>query len=200
MTMTTSEFLGYLDKAVAAAINNSPDKPCCSKGCHHCCDEPLYVDKREMEHMLEGYPAEKLEGLKQRLLVWLEKAKPLLTVSPDPRTGLLDAFAWRDAKITCPFLEGGLCSVYERRPMGCRMFLALGNPDNCAMPMRKKQLIAEHDWSWPGWKTLMEAWLGSTDMLTMDHLGVMMAKQLLGLDVPSSVTINQPIEVIDEEQ
>jgi Fe-S-cluster containining protein len=44
---------------------------------------------------------------------------------------VLDYFRQR---VPCPFLEDSMCSIYEHRPIACREYLAVSDPENCANP------------------------------------------------------------------
>jgi Fe-S-cluster containining protein len=186
--MTTKEWMSEIDRLTKEEIETSAFKPCCSKGCSHCCDEPLYVDSVEVDYMLEGLDANQLARIKERTAEWLQKVQPFLSEEPGG-DGLIDAFPYRDAKITCPLLENNECMVYERRPMGCRMFFATGNPDDCRMPMRRRQRIAHISMEQPQWRGLFSRWFSDRKPgdTIMDHLGVLLANKLLGLKIKSSV-------------
>jgi len=194
--MTASEFLNWIDYFITKSVEKAEQKPCCSKGCHHCCDEVAYAEMREVDHIIAGMSPELKERAKERLRLWLVKVKPMLEKEPGAE-GYIDAFEYRDLKITCPLLEDGLCSVYERRPMGCRLFMATGSPDNCAMPMRRKQTILDVDYAANEkfWKGLMGQWTFSQPgTYITDHLGVLLAERLLG-EHPES-TMRRIIEVV----
>src|ERR1041385_6084233 len=135
--MTSIEFNKLIDERIARAMANPrSEKSCCSKGCSQCCSEPLFVDEREMENMLEGLTPEQLQRIKDRTREWYDKVNGHLDINMPKST------YWLQLKAECPFLHNKLCSVYERRPMSCRMYLAIGNPKDCSLPMREHQKIA----------------------------------------------------------
>lgn len=76
----------------------------CSKGCSHCCSIDVQLTTLEAEYIQvhTGVPA-RTDG---RLSTGHRKACPFLT-------------------------EAGACGIYEHRPLVCRMFHALGDPENC---------------------------------------------------------------------
>jgi len=166
--MTTKEFHRTIDSVLA----RTKIEHCCTKGCCHCCSEPLYVDSREADYLLEGVPAELREQVKENTKRWAEKAQPLLSQN------MPNAFAWRWLDNPCPFLIGTTCSVYERRPVGCRVFFAKENPENCKMPAREHQKVASFT---P--ETMAAAcapYFLDQGRVEMDHLGCFLAETLLG--------------------
>lgn len=179
--MKASEFMAEIDRLIAMAMAGSTVKPCCRAGCSSCCSEPLYSSEVEVDHMLEGLTDDQRKRVEDRTKEWVTKAEAFFATSKLRPDGLHDAFEYRDAKIECPFLENHLCMVYERRPMGCRTFFAIGNPDHCKMPERRTQLIAEFDFSQNGWMNLMHQWTDSGDLdlkLTNDHMGIILHNRL----------------------
>lgn len=192
--MTASVFLGWIDKIVAKSVEQSTFKPCCAKGCHHCCSEALYADGREVDYIVAGFTEDQRQRVAERTKAWLVKAEPMLRMVPTIKDEVLDALVYRNQNLPCPLLEGGLCMVYERRPMGCRTFLATGDPNDCAMPMRKHQKFAEFDWGNRTWVQLWQAWFADTNRAVMDHVGVLLAERLLGEHPQSTVRREMEIE------
>lgn len=162
----------------------------CCKNCTtpHCCDEPVSSDLNEVRYALELLTPEQIEGVKQRLRVWLDKVEPSgLLAEKEP-----NAMAWRNLKATCPLLVDGRCSVYARRPFGCRMHFAHKNPENCAMPARTHQKYA-------GFldnimAQLCAPYFMEAKRLTFDNLGVLLAEILLEKKIHSGS--RQEIEVV----
>ena len=176
--MKASEFMAEVDRLTEMALDSSPIKPCCSRGCSHCCSEPLYSSAEEVDYMLEGLTKEQRKRVEERSVIWTIKAEVFFATSKLRGDGMHDAFEYRDANIVCPFLEGNLCMVYERRPMGCRTFFAMGNPDQCKMPDRRHQLIAEFDFGHPKWMELWTKWFTGKTSLSHDHMGIILFNRL----------------------
>lgn len=96
----------------------------CKPGCALCCTSKLYTTSVEAEYLLEG--------LKERELSLVNA----FNLYPRPKrthnqlallyyTGQEPAFEEEGPITACPFLtEEGLCSVYERRPLICRIQLS----------------------------------------------------------------------------
>lgn len=175
--MTTKEFYAALDERISK-VNGLEDAACQGKGCYHCCYEALYVDEREADLMLETLPKEEHLALSVRTRAWLEKVRPLL-----PHPYPIDGLEWRKLGAACPFLVNNACSVYNVRPMGCRMFFACGKAEDCAMPAREHQKIAH----FPPWfeADIAAKWFKSADTIRMDHLGCFLLRKVCGHGVPS---------------
>lgn len=167
-----------IDRYIAKTFADSPQlKPCCHIGCSACCSEPVYASEAEVLHILEILTPEQISAVKARLLEWLARTKPLMNQD------MPDAVEYRKLNAPCVFLQGGLCSVYSRRPHGCRVWFALTNPENCDLPARKHQKYTIFP------ETLFEA-IGSitcvNDKLILDHMGVLLAEKLLGIKMSSA--------------
>lgn len=88
----------------------------CRRGCDHCCHIPLAVTTAEA-----------------RLLAQVSGRAMSMPASATPLQNLDEAMALRlsangghDAG-PCPFLQAGMCSVYDHRPVACRTHF---NPDD----------------------------------------------------------------------
>jgi Fe-S-cluster containining protein len=171
-----------LDRFIAQVFTAHPEaKPCCLPGCCACCSEPVYASEAEVLHLLEYLTPEQTAEVKIKLPAWLAPTAPLLPQN------MPDAVAWRSLRAPCVLLKNGLCSVYPRRPMGCRVWFALKNPDQCELPHRRHQLYA----SFPTDRvagTINEL-VFVNDRFILDHLGVLLAEKLLGLKIPSGSRI-----------
>lgn len=160
------------DRVAAREIARSEFKPCCRVGCSACCYEPAYAIRAEIEHALKLLTPEQLEMVKAKTKVWVKKAEASGLLNGE----LADATQWRLNAIACPFLEGALCSIYARRPIGCRVFFAKGDPADCDMPMRQHQLyasFANHIMD-EICRPLLES--EEVDCRDADHIGVLLAE------------------------
>ena len=149
---------------------------CCRAGCFACCSEAVYAGEVEVLHILESLTAEQVEELKPKIEAWIEKTKPLLNQN------LPNATAYRQLNAPCVFLKNGLCSVYDRRPYGCRVWFAFKNPADCELPARTDQKYANF---MPGIAQYCGA-LSLNDWMVADHLGVLLAKYVLKRKVYSA--------------
>jgi len=130
--------------------------------------------------MLESLSPEQFSEVTENTSRWLARSQVLL------HQKMPSALDWRRLEVPCPFLKNGRCSVYARRPSGCRTFFALNDPDNCKMPAREHQLFTKLNpeemasLSWP--------FIEAAKKVTMDHLGVFLARKLLQTKVRSGAT------------
>lgn len=77
----------------------------CEPGCHACCGIVPF-NKAECDAAVKVRPLEQWEPFGEG--AWVP-ASALVTMS-------------------CPFVSGGCCTVYETRPMVCRLFGAVDHP------------------------------------------------------------------------
>lgn len=166
------------DRAIASELAKAPQfQPCCKAGCSACCSEPVYCSEAEALHIIESLRPADLDEVRTKLQEWLFKTACLRDKE------FPDANHWRLLDAPCPLLKNGLCSVYERRPLGCRAWFALKHPDLCQMPHRRHQLFAQFH---P--KVFIPAGppVSVGGRTIYDHLGVLLAEKLLGLEIPSA--------------
>lgn len=164
---------------------------CPGKGCSACCYEPVYCERREVEHALGRLPPRIRDYVKRRTRDWLAAVEP---------SGLLNekeplVFPWRALRAACPFLyqekvelngyHRGLCLIYQDRPVSCRMHCVLGPPEHCYDDeARKEQKYPKSE------EVLMHMALTMRELFertTYDNLGVWCAEMLLGKKMPPSI-------------
>lgn len=155
-------------------------KPTCAKGCHACCSEAIYVLADEAKLVLKSIPPEELPGVVERTRVWVERAEA---------TGMLKVntphvFAYRQAKLLCPLLKDGLCLVYKDRPLGCRGHLAIDDPALCHDDHKRleQRFVNGYVFINQARDTMVK---GSKRPVVGDHLGVFLARKLLGIETSS---------------
>lgn len=117
------KFLESIDCDLSKIFEYQGEYLCCKEGCSRCCERGDYpLSRLEFEYLKYGF--DKLEINIQNIIL---KSIELLKLAEK------DSYA-------CPFLIGGMCSVYKYRPFVCRAFGVLtvdanGNPTFpfCAM-------------------------------------------------------------------
>jgi Fe-S-cluster containining protein len=84
----------------------------CKPGCTHCCYQPIAVTPLEMapisDYVQKEFATERLLALKENLAAYEAGMQPYRNQR------------FRRARVACPFLTDGLCSIYAVRPFGCR--------------------------------------------------------------------------------
>lgn len=158
--------------------------PPCKKGCFACCDEPVYVERREAELIVEtirAMPPEEQERITSLLRQAVEKLKaaPDVLKADEPHV-----LKYRALKITCPLLKDGACSIYPDRPFGCRAHIALRPSAFCeddAKRLQQQYMVI------PDPINGLLAAIMSCDngVLEMEHLILFLSELLLGESIES---------------
>ncbi len=88
----------------------------CHKGCQWCCHQTVYANSYELHYLSEKI---KTKFSATKILKWLEIAETKFAA-----TSVMNEKELARFKAPCPLLEDGACSVYEARPMACRIYLS----------------------------------------------------------------------------
>lgn len=88
----------------------------CKKGCDFCCHQPVFAVSHEMLY-LKDYISQNISPDKQKGFIDRSREKSLLTLNKTMEQQQCISHP-------CPFLENNSCSVYEARPMSCRIYLS----------------------------------------------------------------------------
>jgi len=100
----------------------------CSKGCSHCCKIDVQITALEAEMICVGTGIPHASG----------------------------ANLTRGHSSPCPFLSGdGSCGIYENRPLVCRVYHAVGDPENCRPGRMQHQYGAPPLYGNPIYQNLM---------------------------------------------
>lgn len=148
----------------------------CRKGCFSCCYEPGLITRQEAELLRERF-LEMDEPDRVRILseirIWAERFRTTgLNAIATP-----SVFHYRAAKLKCPFLQNGECSVYEDRPLACRGHIAVGPEEDCHDDEKRKgqQFVQTMHLA-----ARVLAKIARKDSTEADHLGVWMNRLLRG--------------------
>ncbi len=120
-----SEMYSAIDKLInsltqLAKQHNQPVH--CKKGCEYCCYQPVFVLDYEMQFLNSFIKENFTEKSQKEIRERANKNRLKLAV--------LDKTQILNSKQPCPLLENGVCSVYEARPMACRIYLST-DVDTC---------------------------------------------------------------------
>jgi len=116
----------------------SKEKKACYKGCSACCYQQIEIMNFEKE-AIRTYVSDNIKGdllvkVKQGLNEWLDFFdKNTLNDKPLDGKEIFEIFN-RTAAIKglrCPFLINDICSIYEMRPLTCRIHYVEDNPKLC---------------------------------------------------------------------
>jgi Fe-S-cluster containining protein len=162
-----SELIQIVDAALADASHRAGPWLACHPGCTQCCYGAFAINALDAQRLRAGMEAlrardpHSAEAIEDRARAWIAAYGSELP--GDPQTGLLgnteeDRERFEDFAndAACPALDPatGLCSVYQWRPMTCRVFgppvrmagaenaEALGHCELCFMGAAPEQVAA----------------------------------------------------------
>jgi Fe-S-cluster containining protein len=105
-----------LNDSVVALAERQNMRVACHKGCHWCCHQAVYANSYELHFLSEKI---KSRFSKEQISEWIEAAEAKSAV-----TSQMDEEEISTYKSPCPLLKNGACSVYDARPMACRIYLS----------------------------------------------------------------------------
>lgn len=88
----------------------------CKKGCNWCCHQTVYAVTHEFLY-ISAYVQNTLTAGNQTKILKKARDKVMQTLNKSMKEQ-------SQLKIPCPFLEAGTCSIYQARPMACRIYLS----------------------------------------------------------------------------
>lgn len=118
---TAAQRVVWLQRAASAWAQPLQDVAACRRGCAHCCHIPVTISGVEAA-LIGRY-------------IGRAPARPGTSVRLDTFAALADAVAALQSLSTamapspCPFLLEEACSIYEVRPMACRLLLNMDDDD-----------------------------------------------------------------------
>jgi Fe-S-cluster containining protein len=105
-----------LNDSIVALAERQKIPVACHKGCQWCCHQAVYANSYELHFLSEKI---KKRFSPEKISKWLEAAEAKFT-----STSKMNEMEVSKYKTPCPLLENGACSVYEARPMACRIYLS----------------------------------------------------------------------------
>lgn len=191
MSKRIANYHTFVDRLQALLRTHAADcgqSVTCARCCSACCFEPVYVHEKEARHAFERVPAEHADGVRQRAVAWFEAAAQALRSRAE-----INVVEYRKLRAACPFLHEHQCLVYDARPTGCRLHLALGPRERCEQDeLRPSQQYA----SSPEGLTMvgiaaLEACKGK---LETDHLGVFIYQFVTGQRCETADRVSRQID------
>lgn len=170
-----------LMKPVMGVVYGAGYAVTCGRKCSACCAEPAMCTRQEAEVLAEAFrelPPEDQERVRGSLREWLVR----FDAANLGALAIAGLFAYRAAKLPCPFLKNQECSVYESRPLCCRGHFALGPRESCEQDaLRPDQTYVMVD------QVMMECYATMLEHedIVLDHIGIWLAELLLGEVRPS---------------
>lgn len=118
---TASQRVIWLQRAASAWTKPLEAVAACRRGCDHCCHISVTITAVEADLIgrhVRIKPAIPSNAIRLQSLMQQDGAVPAV-----------EAISALAAPAPCPFLKDGACSVYEVRPMACRLLLNLDDDD-----------------------------------------------------------------------
>ena len=107
---------GLIDSLLSEAKRRDVNVAC-KKGCSWCCHQPVYAVSHEFHFLWQFMKLNMNEAERESVV---QKAFDAYR----KRSRLSDEEI-NNSKMPCPLLKNGACSVYEARPMACRIYLSM---------------------------------------------------------------------------
>lgn len=105
-----------LNDSIVALAERQRIPVACHKGCQWCCHQAVYANSYELHFLSEKI---KNRFSPEDILKLQERTETKFAVSSKMSEEEVAKY-----KSQCPLLESGACSVYEARPMACRIYLS----------------------------------------------------------------------------
>lgn len=113
---TIQDSMDSLNEAILRNAVTQGVEVACKKGCDFCCYQPVFANNFEIlrliRHIRRNFNAAQISAILKKA------AAKNLAVSKMSESKMLRH------KAACPLLENGACTVYEARPMACRIYLS----------------------------------------------------------------------------
>ncbi|MHA7944609.1 YkgJ family cysteine cluster protein [Formosa sp. 3Alg 14/1] len=132
----TDEKVKYINRQIGEALKN--EKNCCTKGCSFCCHQQIEIINIEKklirEYIIKKTSDKQKKIIKENLKTWLDFFDEN---TPDNRildgNDIFKDFGEKVAGkgLKCPLLINNLCSIYEMRPITCRIHYVEHSPELC---------------------------------------------------------------------
>jgi len=116
-TRQEQDAMGGLIDALSAEAKRHNITIDCKKGCTWCCHQPVYAVSHEFHFMWQFMQLNMTEA--ERKII-LKKA-----FDNYQQKGRLSDEELKFNKLPCPLLVNGACSIYDARPMACRIYLSM---------------------------------------------------------------------------
>jgi len=193
--MTTAELdqlYGELDKCIKTSIAASNANPPCKRGCFFCCKEPVYTTSIEVQGILDMLTTEQRNDLAHKVVLWRARflASGLQTQDECP------VVPYRALNVWCPLLNvDGSCSVYSRRPCGCRLHYAKESPEGCEKDdLRQHQIFVYFEGLGHKVNVRFIDKMRDGDRVVYDHLGLLLYEALHRVETETSSRMEVIIE------
>lgn len=134
-------------------------KPTCNKGCDACCKYPIFVSKLEYETIKKWIDENLSDDIKKIIVENFYNWESIFNKYKKQWQGqkvqefysdiiyktFLDDKQYNEytsENVKCPFLQNSLCSIYDVRPITCRIYYSYGNSKDCSSELFPKGTIS----------------------------------------------------------
>lgn len=143
------QYLSDIHKRIEEGLKD--ETTCCKKGCSFCCHQFIDLFEVEIED-IKNYLKNSLDTrtkniIKHNIINWLDHFNK--NTSHDRILTGTDLYIhynrkMADDKIPCPLLIDDKCSIYEIRPIVCRIHYVESSPEKCEIdPLRNSEPVAK---------------------------------------------------------
>jgi Fe-S-cluster containining protein len=105
-----------LNDSILALAERQKMGVACHKGCHWCCHQAVYANSYELHYLSEKI---KTRFTPEKISKWFMAAETKSAITSKMNEEEVGKY-----KSPCALLENGTCSVYDARPMACRIYLS----------------------------------------------------------------------------
>lgn len=135
-----------VDQMVKMAINRSSQPVVCAKGCGVCCNQLVPLSLPELFFIVEQlrvmspqqrFPILSRFDATEKQLMACNLIQQLRSLDQTKNDRLI-AERYFHMNLPCPFLDQQACSIHPWRPVVCREFNALSDPNLCSDPFNNK--------------------------------------------------------------
>ena len=111
-----------LNDSIVALSDRQNKSAACKKGCHWCCHQAVYANSYELHFLSEKI---KSRFSSEKISNYIDASEAKFAVTSKMNEEEVSTY-----KAPCPLLENGACSIYDARPMACRIYLSI-NLETC---------------------------------------------------------------------
>lgn len=143
----TPRLMSYLDSAVDWFVKDRGFKLTCKKGCSHCCYILTLTTKKEVDYIKKFLKKNPKISRKKRDIPDKFKFERFEATGEN----LADEYVVKVSPRTrrCRFLnDDNSCSIYDVRPIMCRVYLAVTPPKNCDTVKNNGEIVSTVDTRW----------------------------------------------------
>ncbi|QGG48872.1 YkgJ family cysteine cluster protein [Heliorestis convoluta] len=134
------EQLHMLDNFLKLLHEKTNTFPSCKKDCSGCCKYPILATEVEYFYISNWIRNNVTEGtmdcLHKNFDNWHQKMEEIIDTFEYGNKQKSIEYTRKNVK--CPFLTNNSCSIYEARPINCRVYFSYGNPKSCESEMYPK--------------------------------------------------------------